>query len=287
MQSKTAFARSGNRKTIKQSRAYEMRAAMVDILWQLIELQNCSQLNLAISKLCASSLQGMLHWQSATFGAGISAASMLVVFSVLGSIETQPEELKIVDAPQPRLAIDLFLANSSPALGSADAGITLVEFGDYQCVACSRFFHETEKSLIENYVNTGAVRLVFKDFTIIGQDSVYAAHASHCASEQNMFWEYHDILYTNWDGENTGWASLENLRLFAQEINLDTESWDACMSEGRYEDKIRSSNEDAINLGLPGTPSFFVINSNGEVAQVVGPQPLETFERTFEAMSGT
>ncbi len=229
----------------------------------------------------------MLHWQSATLGAGISAAAMLAVFSILGSMAAPPEELRVAEAPQAEISISLLLDNASPALGSADAGITLIEFGDYQCVACSRFFHETEESIIERYVNPGTVKLVFKDFTIIGQDSVYAAHASHCASEQDMFWEYHDILYENWNGENTGWASRENLRLFAQEINLDEESWDACMSDGRYEDKIRSSNEDALSLGLPGTPTFFVINSRGEVAQIAGPQPLETFERVFEAMSGT
>ena len=68
--------------------------------------------------------------------------------------------------------------------------------------------------------------MIFKDYNIIGPDSVTASHGAHCANDQKLFWEYHDILYSNWTGENNGWASSENLAKFAQEIKLDMNEWD-------------------------------------------------------------
>lgn len=223
------------------------------------------------------------RWQMAVVGAGSLAAFALFAYFVFGtSMDTPEAEPAGEDGPASSQEVDLLLNNASPALGSPDAIVTLIEFGDYQCVACSRFFHNTEGAILENYVETGKVKLIFKDYTIIGQDSVNAAHGSHCASEQGMFWEYHDILYSNWAEENTGWASSANLIRFASEVELDVDAWRDCMNEARYLDRLRASNEDARDLELPGTPSFFVIGPQGHVTTVIGPQPYETFSKLFE-----
>ena len=100
--------------------------------------------------------------------------------------------------------------------------------------------------------------MIFKDFTIIGPDSTSAAHATHCANDQGKFWDYHHILYTNWGGENNGWASSEHLLEFAQEINLDTEQFTQCMLAKSHMAIIDASNQDARTLGLGGTPGFFI-----------------------------
>ena len=71
---------------------------------------------------------------------------------------------------------------------------------------------------MKNYVDAGKVKIIFKDFTIIGPDSLNAASASHCVNEEGKFWEYHDILYSNWTGETNGWISLDNLHNFAKQI---------------------------------------------------------------------
>ncbi len=115
------------------------------------------------------------------------------------------------------------MGNGSPILGGANAPVTLVEFGDYQCHFCNVFFHSTEDEILTNYVETGKVKMIFKDYNIIGSDSVNTSYGAHCANEQGLFWEYHDILYTNWTGENNGWASSENLLKFAEKIGLDVE----------------------------------------------------------------
>ena len=180
------------------------------------------------------------------------------------------------------ITITTFLENGSPILGNPNAPVTLVEFGDYQCHFCNVFFHSTEEDILTNYVETGKVRMIFKDYNIIGPDSISASHGAHCANEQGKFWEYHDILYSNWTGENNGWASPENLRKFAQEINLDMEKWSECMTNGTYAQIILASNDDARALELTGTPAFFVIGPDGKVTRLFGAQPYEVFQNIFE-----
>ncbi|MDQ4073568.1 MAG: DsbA family protein, partial [Thermoproteota archaeon] len=110
------------------------------------------------------------------------------------------------------------------ALGSNNATITVVEFGDYQCPYCARFNVETKDDLIANYIDTGIVKFVFKDFILndLPQDklSTLAAEASYCAAEQNKYWEFHDEVYRNSEGENTGWLSKEALIGFANTVQI-------------------------------------------------------------------
>jgi len=132
---------------------------------------------------------------------------------------------------------------------------------------------------------TGKVNVIFKDYTIIGQDSINAAHSAHCAGEQGKFWQYHDTLYDNWAGENNGWASQENLVKFAQHVELDMNAFTQCNLQGTYAQIISTSNTDAQTLGITGTPAFYVILGNGgQVQQIQGAQPYEVFEKIFDSM---
>ena len=180
------------------------------------------------------------------------------------------------------ITMETFVENGSTVYGDPNAPITLVEFGDYQCHYCNVFFETIEGDIITNYVETGKVKIIFKDYNIIGSDSVNASHGAHCAKDQGMFWEYHDILYSNWTGENNGWVSPENLILFAEKINLDMDKWVKCMNEKPHSKTILTSNEDAKKLQLTGTPAFFVISSDGQVSKLFGAQPFEVFERVFD-----
>ena len=132
---------------------------------------------------------------------------------------------------------------------------------------------------------TGKINVIFKDYTIIGPDSIRAAHATHCASEQGKFWEYHDILYQNWKGENNGWAGPENIGIFANQIGLNMDEFVECNIDKRYERKISVSNTDAQTLGITGTPAFYVIDTNNEQVQtIIGAQPYEVFEKVFNSI---
>ena len=229
----------------------------------------------------------MIHAPSLAIGAGISSAVIVIAFLGFDSISNQ-KDLIIEPSPAiqqvgpPKITMNTFLANGSPALGNSNAPITLVEFGDYQCHFCNVFFHSTENDILKKYVETGKVKMIFKDYNIIGPDSVNASHGAHCANDQGLFWEYHDILYSNWTGENNGWASSENLAIFAQEIGLNMDVWSECMIDGIHSQTIIGSNEDARTLELTGTPAFFVIGPDGETTKLFGAQPLETFEKIFQ-----
>lgn len=229
----------------------------------------------------------MLHAPSLAIGAGISSLVIIVAFLGFNSISNQPElMIEPIQTEQqvgpPKITMNTFLTNGSPVLGNPNAPITLVEFGDYQCHFCNVFFHSTEEDILKKYIETGKVKMIFKDYNIIGPDSVNASHGAHCANDQGLFWEYHDILYSNWTGENNGWASSENLATFAQEIGLDMDIWSECMVKGIHSKTIVGSNEDARTLELTGTPAFFVIGPDGETTRLFGAQPLETFERVFQ-----
>jgi protein-disulfide isomerase len=228
----------------------------------------------------------MIHGPSLAIGAGIASISIIIVFLALDGIMDEPK--LIIEQPSvtqettsTNIVSNTFTANGSPILGDPDAPITLIEFGDYQCHFCNVHFHNTEHNLLENYIETGKVKMIFKDFTIIGPDSKNAAHGAHCADDQGKFWQYHDILYNNWTGENNGWASSDNLLRFAQEIELDVDQWSDCMIDEKHSKTIVDSNKDARDLGITGTPAFFVIGPDNKITKISGAQPYENFENIF------
>ncbi len=228
-----------------------------------------------------------IHGPSLGIGAGISVISILAAFFAMNALVVSDQPLVLVEAHDrdveaERFSGALLTANGSPYLGDKNAPITLVEFGDYQCFFCNKFFHDTENGILENYVKTGKVKIIFKDFTIIGPDSITAALGANCAGDQGKFWEFHDILYNNWNGENNGWAAREKIIGFANDAKLDVDKFTECLDEKHHQPKIDASNSDARKLGLTGTPAFFII-SNNQVIPIQGAQPFEVFQRIFDA----
>lgn len=185
------------------------------------------------------------------------------------------------NAKDSRLSI---FTTGSPVLGSPDAPITMIEFGDYQCLNCNRFFHNTEDDILRNYVETGKVKIIFMDFAFIGPDSVIAAQAAHCAQEQGKYWEYHDELYSNWNGENTGWASMNNLKKFAANIDLEHKSFNGCLDSGKYANKVQNNMNIGRQLGVTGTPTFFILKADSDAQKIVGAQPYTTFSTVLDSM---
>ena len=234
-----------------------------------------------------------LHVPSLGIGAIIAGICIVGIFFGLGDFSESNEPLierqltkESKESIEPSsVTVDTFIQNGSPMLGNPNAPITLIEFGDYQCHYCNVYYHNIEHKIFEDYVITGKVNVVFKDFTIIGQDSISAAHAAHCASDQGMYWKYHDILYDNWNGENNGWINPDSLAKFAQQIDLDMEEFVDCNVNGKHSQRISISNGDAQALGITGTPAFFIISINSNQVQTIsGAQPYEVFERIFNSM---
>lgn len=178
------------------------------------------------------------------------------------------------------------IADDDPSLGNPNAPVTLVEFGDFQCPFCNRFFREAERDIIETYVKTGKARFVYRDLTILGPESVAAAEAAECAHEQGKFWAYHDRLYNfiwdtyfgkNQSGENVGAFANANLQRFAADVGLDVGRFNECAATHRYQSEVERDTADGRAAGAMGTPTVFI---NGKM--FVGALPFSQFQSAIE-----
>ena len=176
------------------------------------------------------------------------------------------------------------IENGSPFLGNPDAPITILEWGDYQCTFCYKFHQNTLEIINEDFIKTGKVKVVFKDYPLNGPDSKLAAEASYCAQDQEKYWQYHDEIYRNWGGERTGWITRETLTEFAVTVNLDTGKFNKCLDDNKYQSKVNSLYEFGNQIGIDATPSFLVFNDQ-KIINIRGNQPLEVFLKTFDELS--
>lgn len=211
--------------------------------------------------------------------AAIIAAGALIAFAVMysgGGIRQTgaPKETAGVVVPEKTTLYDA----SDPFLGNPAAPVTMVEFADFQCPFCDRFFKTVEPQIIEKYVKTGKVKFVYRDFAFLGDESEWAASAAECAGEQGKFWQYHDYLYDHQRGENEGAFSGANLKLFAQNLGLDISAFNACFDSAKYLEKVRKDTSDGRALGVSGTPANFI---NGQA--ITGAQPFAEFANMIDA----
>jgi protein-disulfide isomerase len=130
---------------------------------------------------------------------------------------------------------------------------------------------------LERYIEDGTLRLEWRDFPYLGNESRRAAVAARAAQEQGKFWDYHDVLFDNQRSPNSGAFSNENLVGFAREVGLDMGRFEAAITSGEYEAVVEKDFREGQDAGISSTPSFVI---NGRV--LVGPQPLETFEQVIE-----
>jgi protein-disulfide isomerase len=159
-----------------------------------------------------------------------------------------------------------------PTKGRQDAPITIVEFADFQCSFCWKFWKETLPAIEAEYIDRGKARFVFRNLVALGPGSEQAAEAAACAGEQGQFWAYHDRLF-----EKRGRLAFTDPRL-VKELGLDPVALDACMASGRHRDRIFSESALARRLGASGTPTFLI---NGQL--LIGAHPYETFKRVLDA----
>lgn len=168
-----------------------------------------------------------------------------------------------------------------PAKGSPDAPVTIIEYTEFQCPFCARFVQETLPLIEENYIATGKVRLIFRNFPV-HQQAVVAAGAAVCAQEQDKFWQMHDTLFAQqeeWSGNSDFMALFEG---YAQDVGVDAEQFTSCfIPEGEQEPewfaKLKRDFEAGQEAGVQGTPSFFI---NDQI--IVGAYPFEEFQRVIE-----
>ncbi len=209
---------------------------------------------------------------------------LLAIPIIIGIISTIFLSLYLEpDTESNLLTTTKLIEGGSPIMGNVNAPITILEWGDYQCTFCYKFHQNTLNVIHEDFIKTGKVKLVFKDFPLNGPDSILAAEASYCAHDQKKYWQYHDELYQNWGGERTGWITKESLEKFASSIDLNLEDFNTCLDEHKYQNKLIALYEFGKEVGIDATPSFLIFNDE-KIIKIRGNQPLEVFLKTFDEL---
>jgi len=210
---------------------------------------------------------------------------------ILSQIKTAPTPQPAQQSRQPS-APQIFTVSldDDPVKGNPDAPVTVVEFSDFQCPFCSRFFEQTLPLIQENYIDTGKVKFVYKDLPL---DSLHpnarSAHiAAECADEEGKFWEYHDVLFQ----KQAEWQRLASsdlditLSQFAVDLGMQAASFESCMESQDIADEVNQDTLEAAKYGATGTPTFFIGNEKDGFIKLVGAQPYAAFQRAIDEQLG-
>jgi protein-disulfide isomerase len=165
-------------------------------------------------------------------------------------------------------------------MGDPNAPIRMDVYSDFQCSSCNIFAQQVEPAVVEQYVETGQVYIIYRHFPILDRgtnESRQAANASMCAAEQGRFWDYHDMLFANYLGVNVGSYTERRLIAFAEALEMDTDAFNACLRENRYQNVIAEDMSMGQQLEITGTPSVYVNDTQ------IAPGFVPTFEALQEA----
>lgn len=192
-----------------------------------------------------------------------------------------------VAAPLPDSGEPVAIAErkDAPVLGKSSAKVTIVEFSDFQCPFCEKFFSESYGKIKSEYVDSGKVKFEFRHYPLpFHQNAQKSAEAAECANRQNKFFEYHDLLFKNGKSDGTGLA-IEDLKKYADQLGLNKSTlgfgankFNQCLDKGETADVIKKDMADATSAGVSGTPTLFV---NGK--KIVGAQPYDNFKQAIDA----
>jgi len=176
--------------------------------------------------------------------------------------------------------------DDDPMIGNPNAPITMIEFSDFQCPFCKRFHSETLPLIQTNYIDTGKVNFVYRDFPIQSThpNALPAALAAECADDQKKFWPYHDKIFQN-QGQ---WKDLELnqavnvFKQYASELKLNEDEFGTCLDSSKYLDEINNDYQDGQKYGIEGTPGFFIGNDKLGYTKVSGAKPYQSFQTVLD-----
>ncbi len=191
-------------------------------------------------------------------------------------------------APSQEEAIEALaaLARRDPddplARGAVDAPVVMVEYSDFQCPYCGRYALETAPELVERYVDTGLLRMEWRDFPYLGEKSLTVAVAARAAGEQQMFWEFHHAFFAAQPSPNSGEIDTAWLVELAREAGLDTDRFAADLDDPSLRERVEHDAREGQQIGVSGTPAFLI---NGH--PIIGAQPTEAFVQLIEQVLET
>lgn len=227
-------------------------------------------------------MSGMEIGKDHFLAGSILAAAVLVAGALVYTSGPVPAEKQLGAAGQGGQEVPT-IADTDVILGDPNAPVTLVEYGDYQCPFCGRFFAQSQQKIVDNYVKTGKVKFVSKDIAFLGVESDLAAEAAQCAKEQGKFWQFHDEIFKREiiDGEeNNGNMNTQFFVDIAGTLGMDAKKVEQCLDKRTYKSVIEANMLDAQRIlgGQVSTPTIFV---NGTMIR--GAVPYEQFAAAIEA----
>lgn len=173
------------------------------------------------------------------------------------------------------------LADDDPALGNPDAAVTIVEFSDFQCPFCRRFWRETLSQIKSEYLAAGKAKFIYRDFPLsqIHPGALPAAEGAECAREQGKFWEMHDVMFEEQEKQGQGTIQFtgEDVKKWAAKIGLDSVRFNQCLDSEKYKPEVEKDLADGAGAGVTGTPATFI---NGRL--ISGAQPFAAFKAVIE-----
>jgi protein-disulfide isomerase len=225
---------------------------------------------------------GMVLLLSAGAGCSTPVPTPTDAPTTLAETPTTPAETPTASpdgSPTPEATREpLVPLDDDPVLGSPDAPVTIIEYSEYLCPFCRRFALETLPRLRQEYIDTGKVRLVYRDFPVHGQPAVIMAVVAECAADQGKFWEMQTFLWERTEEWSQSEDLLTTLQGYADELGLDTEEFTTCLTQGTPVDRIIEDYNIGIQDGVSGTPAFFI---NGTF--VKGALPFEEYQKMIDA----
>ena len=176
------------------------------------------------------------------------------------------------------------LLPSTPTLGDPKAPVLIVEFSDFTCWYCGKFFRETLPVLKTEYLKTGKVRFAYRDYPRAEEGwGLVSAHAARCAGEQGKFWDMHDRLFEQHARLGTG-----VIVQLAKDLRLNAKAFTACMDSQKHIEAILADREMAGRLGFRGTPGFLIVKTAGrrfsDAFTIPGAVRYETFRNEIERL---
>lgn len=224
--------------------------------------------------------QGNFDWSKFIMPGAIIVAGVLISAAVLysnGGPSAGGGTANIGGTPDSPKAVS---TDDDAYLGDKDAPVVMIEFSDLQCPFCRSFWRDTLPAIKSQYIDTGKVRFVYRDFPLsFHPGAMPAAQATECARDQNKFWEMHDKIFSEQDKQGTGTIQfgVADVKKWAGEIGLNVNDFNSCLDSQKYADEVNNDFKDGQAAGVSGTPGFFI---NGRL--VVGAQPFSVFQSLIE-----
>jgi protein-disulfide isomerase len=221
-------------------------------------------------------------------GSIIFAANNIIAPRIGNTVASSAQLSNPQNTPPPSGPIKISLDDDA-VMGNKDAPVTIIEFGDFECPFCKKSFEELLPQLKRDYIDTGKVKFVYRDFPLdFHENARKEAEAAECARDQGgdaSYFKYHDQIYTKTESNGTGLA-LTQLPVIAKSLGMNTQQFQQCLDSNKYADEVEKDYQDGMAAGITGTPGWFIGKSNNDntisAPAVEGAQPYTVFKTMIE-----